>query len=105
MTAADRPLKPCKCKKKQLPREALGTGIIECRRCNAVLYEPPKRVGSFRLCCRECDREDCIGLDAIPAGWTDVLRDKESWYTHTARCTECSKNLPVKQRELFAAVK
>ena len=64
-------------------------------------------MGKIRLACMFCDRDDCDGVDAIPAAWFAVdevqsyeqsIRDAEltstdvsvfDWYTHLGVCPEC----------------
>ena len=64
--------------------------------------------GRIRLACLFCEREDCDGIDEIPADWYDVdefqsyessveeipvedqSRSPLEWYTHLGVCPECA---------------
>lgn len=85
---------------------------LECRSCGNVFRKPlAGRRGSIRLACLDCDREDQIGIDTMPEGWTEIMRDKRSWWTHVGCCPLCREQYehdwgpsPVKQQNLFDAV-
>jgi hypothetical protein len=65
--------------------------------------------GRIRLACLLCEREDCDGIDEIPADWYDVdefqsyessveeipvedqSRSPLEWHTHLGVCPECAK--------------
>ena len=64
-------------------------------------------IGSIRLGCHQCDRQDFDGIDDFPVDWLDItfvqsredsLREVGSsnrsqsvfkWYTHLGTCPEC----------------
>ena len=58
---------------------------------------------TIRLGCLFCDRNDCDGIDAIPASWFSVEEvqaldaslleadDVSSWQTHLGVCPECQE--------------
>ena len=61
-------------------------------------------MGKIRLACLFCDRDDCDGVEKIPAAWFSVdetqsyeasLReaneeeDHLAWYTHLGVCPDC----------------
>ena len=65
--------------------------------------------GRIRLACLHCDRDDCDGIQEIPADWLDVFefqsdessldeipvddqsRSSLDWYTHIGICPECAR--------------
>ena len=60
---------------------------------------------TIRLGCLFCDRNDCDGIDAIPASWFSVeevqelkasfkeadYEDATGWQTHLGVCPECQE--------------
>ena len=67
--------------------------------------------GPIRLACYECDRDDCDGIDAIPAGWRDVEADSTladwrlgdgAWWTHVGLCPECAASEDEENRKIAA---
>lgn len=54
--------------------------------------------GPIRLACQGCDTESADGVDAIPAGWVDVIEERQSvvdlieaWWTHIGTCPDCAR--------------
>lgn len=65
--------------------------------------------GQMRLACSDCDRNDCDGINQLPADWegieemqtleqsrrevdiNDQSRSPLEWYTHLGTCPDCQK--------------
>lgn len=63
-------------------------------------------MGKIRLACLFCDRDDCDGVETIPASWfsvdeiqsyeaslqeADAEGDPFAWYTHLGVCPTCQE--------------
>ena len=77
--------------------------------------------GPIRLACFLCDREDCDGVDAVPANWEDVERVQSlaeachtvhfldhtrsvmAWWTHLGTCPECALSERRRYEQLNSA--
>jgi len=64
----------------------------------------------FRLACRDCDTDECDGVNKIPSTWievdeiqtlaesrkevsvNDAAKSVFAWYTHLGICPDCQKN-------------